>query len=70
MFSGDARQNSGKAATAASRDAAVERGATVNGLPIVAEDDPHADDCLRRAGPRRVGHFLGDAEIWTVPRSA
>jgi hypothetical protein len=41
MSFGDGRQNSGKAATAACRDAAVEHGATVNGLPIIAEDDPH-----------------------------
>jgi hypothetical protein len=45
--SGDGRQNSGKVATAASRDAAVAHGATVNGLPIIAEDDPHVDDWYR-----------------------
>jgi hypothetical protein len=45
--SGDGRQNSGEVATAASRDAAVAHGATVNGLPIIAEDDPHVDDWYR-----------------------
>jgi hypothetical protein len=45
--SGDGRQNSGEVETAASRDAAVAHGATLNGLPIIAGDDPHVDDWYR-----------------------
>jgi hypothetical protein len=56
--SGDGRQNTGEISTIESRDAAVARGATVNGLPIVLGDDPNVDGWYRDNVIGGPGAFL------------
>jgi hypothetical protein len=60
--SGDGRQNEGKVPTRKARDAALAHGITVNGLPIVSEDDPSVDDWYRDNVVGGVGAFLTVAD--------
>ena len=56
--SGDGRQNTGEAATADARDAAVSHGLTVNGLPIASGEEPGIEDWYRANVVGGPGAFL------------
>jgi hypothetical protein len=56
--SGDGRQNTGEASTAAMRDAAIAHSITINGLPITSGSEPDVDGWYRGNVIGGEGAFL------------